>query len=125
MTTPRPFAVGIALSAALLTLVAGTAGVAAAHATGTGPMNDAFTRAADAHGVPRDLLIAVGYGQTRLDDHQGRPSQAGGYGVMHLVENPDAREGIASSIRRIIRSSCSSWVGVAAVRPAWPTSGFA
>ncbi|MFD5316737.1 N-acetylmuramoyl-L-alanine amidase [Streptomyces sp. NPDC127098] len=88
MTTHRPFAVGVALSAALLTLVAGTAGAAAAHGPGTGPMNDAFTRAADVYGMPRDLLVAVGYGQTRLDGHQGRPSQAGGYGVMHLVENP-------------------------------------
>ncbi|GAB2935430.1 hypothetical protein GCM10022245_75540 [Streptomyces mayteni] len=87
MTTHRPFAVGVALSAALLALVAETAEAAGPSAAG-GPVNAAFTRAADEYGVPRDLLVAVGYGQTRLEGHRGRPSQAGGYGVMHLVSNP-------------------------------------
>ncbi|MEU5716899.1 peptidoglycan-binding protein [Streptomyces sp. NPDC020403] len=52
------------------------------------PMNQAFDRAAEKFGVPRDLLAAVGYGETHLDGHAGRPSQANGYGVMHLVSNP-------------------------------------
>ncbi|MFB7187848.1 peptidoglycan-binding protein [Streptomyces sp. NPDC056230] len=52
------------------------------------PMNRAFARAAAKYDVPRDLLAAVGYGETRLDGHSGRPSQANGYGVMHLVSNP-------------------------------------
>ncbi|MEE1928597.1 peptidoglycan-binding protein [Streptomyces sp. TRM 70351] len=51
----------------------------------------AFDRAARAHGVPRDLLVAVAYGETRLDGHAGRPSHANGYGVMHLVSNPRHR----------------------------------
>ncbi|CAL9666600.1 N-acetylmuramoyl-L-alanine amidase [Streptomyces sp. enrichment culture] len=49
----------------------------------------AFARAAEAHDVPRDLLVAVGYGETRLDDHAGLPSQDNGYGMMHLVSNPE------------------------------------
>ncbi|RFU84573.1 amidase [Streptomyces triticagri] len=55
------------------------------------PMNRAFEQASDKYGVPRDLLTAVGYGETHLDDHDGRPSQARGYGVMHLVDNPSHR----------------------------------
>ncbi|WP_405717838.1 peptidoglycan-binding protein [Streptomyces sp. NBC_00046] len=55
------------------------------------PMDRAFTRAAAEFDVPRDLLAAVGYGETRLDGHSGRPSQANGYGVMHLVSNPANR----------------------------------
>jgi hypothetical protein len=51
-------------------------------------MNAAFARAATAYGVPRDLLVAVGYGETHLDGHDGKPSSANGYGVMHLVSNP-------------------------------------
>ncbi|MEU6720279.1 peptidoglycan recognition family protein [Nonomuraea sp. NPDC046802] len=51
-------------------------------------MTKAFADAATAYQVPKDLLIAVGYGETRLDDHDGEPSSAGGYGVMHLVSNP-------------------------------------
>ncbi|RMI30258.1 N-acetylmuramoyl-L-alanine amidase [Streptomyces triticirhizae] len=55
------------------------------------PINAAFADAADAYQVPRDLLVAVGYGETRLDDHDGAPSHARGYGVMHLVDNPTHR----------------------------------
>jgi len=55
------------------------------------PLNRAFDRAAQEYGVPRDLLAAVGYGESRLDGHAGLPSQANGYGVMHLASNPDNR----------------------------------
>ncbi|WP_433405288.1 peptidoglycan-binding protein [Streptomyces sp. CA-146814] len=55
------------------------------------PLNRAFDRAAQEYGVPRDLLAAVGYGESRLDGHAGQPSQANGYGVMHLASNPGNR----------------------------------
>ncbi|MEV0431556.1 N-acetylmuramoyl-L-alanine amidase, partial [Micromonospora sp. NPDC050495] len=51
-------------------------------------VDSAFQRAAHEFGVPRDVLVAVGYGESRLDAHGGKPSQANGYGVMHLVSNP-------------------------------------
>ncbi|MGW7289730.1 N-acetylmuramoyl-L-alanine amidase, partial [Streptomyces sp. NPDC054847] len=54
-------------------------------------MNSAFAAAAEEFDVPRDLLVAVGYGETHLDGHAGRPSSANGYGVMHLVINPGQR----------------------------------
>ncbi|WP_129663122.1 N-acetylmuramoyl-L-alanine amidase [Phytoactinopolyspora endophytica] len=57
--------------------------------TGNG-LAEAFDAAAGAHGVPRDLLIALGYAETRLTSHDG-PSQANGYGLMHLVDNPSHR----------------------------------
>ncbi|MFD9497727.1 N-acetylmuramoyl-L-alanine amidase [Streptomyces sp. NPDC060035] len=81
-------------SGTLVTLLAFTgqpAGVAAPAdpgPVGNGTMNRAFARATSAYQVPRDLLTAVGYGETHLDDHEGKPSHAGGYGVMHLVSNP-------------------------------------
>jgi len=74
-----------ALTATALTAV-GTPSLAADGAEG--PLNRAFARAAGEFGVPRDLLAAVGYGESRLDGHAGRPSQANGYGVMHLASNP-------------------------------------
>ncbi|MFJ1589007.1 peptidoglycan-binding protein [Kitasatospora albolonga] len=55
------------------------------------PLNRAFDRAAREYGVPRDLLAAVGYGESRFDGHAGLPSQANGYGVMHLASNPENR----------------------------------
>ncbi|NUP64240.1 MAG: amidase [Nonomuraea sp.] len=52
------------------------------------PLPAAFARAAQASDVPRDLLVALAYAETHLDDHEGKPSASGGYGLMHLVSNP-------------------------------------
>lgn len=77
-----------ALTATVLTVT----GAPALAASDTGrPMNRAFERAAAEFDVPRDLLGAVGYGETRLDGHAGRPSQANGYGVMQLASNSTNR----------------------------------
>ena len=53
-----------------------------------GPANAAFADAAAQFDVPRDLVVAVGYGESHLDGHSGKPSQDNGFGVMHLVSNP-------------------------------------
>lgn len=79
--------------AAVLASLTVTALVATGHPAGAAPaeadpMNQAFEQAAEKYGVPRDLLAAVGYGETHLDGHAGRPSQDNGFGVMHLVSNP-------------------------------------
>ncbi|MGG7613377.1 N-acetylmuramoyl-L-alanine amidase, partial [Streptomyces sp. ZG43] len=84
----------LAALAAFTVLASGSlTGVApAAFAAGDGrPFNDALDHAAESYDVPRDLLAAVGYGESRLDGHDGQPSQANGFGVMHLVSNPDQR----------------------------------
>ncbi|MFG3321111.1 N-acetylmuramoyl-L-alanine amidase [Streptomyces sp. NPDC048171] len=79
-----------AVVAAALALTGQPSPAAAAPAPNApdGSVNRAFDRAAVAHDVPRDLLVAVGYGETRLDGHEGLPSQDNGYGMMHLVSNP-------------------------------------
>lgn len=46
---------------------------AAPRSGGQEPVGRAFTGAAAEFGVPRDLLIALGYGETHLDDHAGLP----------------------------------------------------
>jgi N-acetylmuramoyl-L-alanine amidase len=48
----------------------------------------AFRTAARRYDVPQAVLFAVGYAETHLDGHDGEPSFANGYGVMHLVDNP-------------------------------------
>lgn len=92
---PRPTAALPRSRAAVLAALTVTAllatGSPATAAPADDPMNQAFAQAAEEYGVPRDLLTAVGYGETHLDGHAGRPSQAGGYGVMHLVSNPANR----------------------------------
>ncbi|WSA87264.1 N-acetylmuramoyl-L-alanine amidase [Micromonospora sp. NBC_01796] len=55
------------------------------------PLAGAFDRAAARYQVPADLLAALGYAETRLDGHGGAPSASGGYGVMHLTNNPKLR----------------------------------
>jgi hypothetical protein len=54
-------------------------------------LNMAFENAAKEFGVPRELLIAIAYAETHFDNHKGKPSQDNGYGVMHLVDNPQVQ----------------------------------
>ncbi|MEU1589553.1 N-acetylmuramoyl-L-alanine amidase [Micromonospora sp. NPDC005710] len=75
------------LTAALAGQVVTTPAIAADRVA-SNPLAADFARAATEFDVPRDLLVAVGYGETRLDGHDGLPSQANGFGVMHLVSNP-------------------------------------
>jgi N-acetylmuramoyl-L-alanine amidase CwlA len=55
------------------------------------PLNTAFENAAREFDVPRELLIAIAYAQTHFDHHNGEPSADNGYGLMHLVDNPQAQ----------------------------------
>ncbi|WP_247661749.1 peptidoglycan recognition family protein [Micromonospora sp. U21] len=57
----------------------------------SGPLAAAFDTAAARYDVPRDLLVALGYAESRLDMHGGAASAAGGYGLMHLASNPRLR----------------------------------
>ncbi|WP_330466466.1 N-acetylmuramoyl-L-alanine amidase [Micromonospora zamorensis] len=74
--------------AAVLAGQVATAPADAARPVAPGPLAADFAAASAEFDVPRDLLVAVGYGETRLDGHGGLPSQANGFGVMHLVSNP-------------------------------------
>ncbi|MEV0720795.1 transglycosylase SLT domain-containing protein, partial [Asanoa sp. NPDC050611] len=68
------------LSAVLVAAPAPAAATPAA-ATPAGP----FASAAVRYDVPRDLLVSIGYTQSRLD--QGAQGRAGGHGVMQLADN--------------------------------------
>jgi N-acetyl-anhydromuramyl-L-alanine amidase AmpD len=56
-----------------------------------GPLSTAFQRAAEEFGIPSELLIAIAYAETHFNGHNGAPSSDNGYGVMHLVANPQAQ----------------------------------
>ncbi|MGP4101292.1 N-acetylmuramoyl-L-alanine amidase [Nonomuraea sp. KM90] len=45
-----------------------------------------FAAAAREYGVPESVLLGVAYLESRWDANGGRPSTAGGYGPMHLVD---------------------------------------
>ncbi len=63
-------------------------------------LNEAFERAAKDFNVPRDLLVAIAFVETRFNDRKGKPSKDFGYGLMHLVENPEAQT-LATAARAI------------------------
>ncbi|MGA3524942.1 N-acetylmuramoyl-L-alanine amidase [Melissospora conviva] len=88
MNVRRPAWCGAIAGVLAVALLSPVAPATATPTGSAGPLETAFTRAAHEFDVPRDLLVAVGYGETRLDGHGGLPSQANGYGVMHLVSNP-------------------------------------
>jgi N-acetyl-anhydromuramyl-L-alanine amidase AmpD len=60
-------------------------------------LNTAFENAAKEFGVPRELLIAIAYAETHLDNHKGEPSQDNGFGLMHLVDNPQVQTLVAAA----------------------------
>lgn len=48
-----------------------------------------FLEASKEFHVPKEILLAVGYAESRWQDHKGQPSQLNGYGIMHLADNPN------------------------------------
>lgn len=54
--------------------------VPAAPAAPASPVAEAFTRAAATYDVPRDLLVSLGYAETRLDGHGEPRAPAAGTG---------------------------------------------
>ncbi len=73
---------------AVTPVVAGTANAAGTPIRSGADLDAAFSAAARTYDVPRDLLVALAHTVTRINDHNGEPSAAGGYGIMHLVRNP-------------------------------------
>ncbi len=54
-------------------------------------LKTAFQDAAKEFEVPWELLAAIAYAESHFDPHSGAPSSDNGYGVMHLVNNPQAQ----------------------------------
>ncbi|MFH9429220.1 N-acetylmuramoyl-L-alanine amidase [Streptomyces sp. NPDC017615] len=84
---------GTLVSAALVLPLLGAA-PAAPTAPPADQLQRAFDSAAAEYHVPRDVLLAVSYLQSRWDAHAGAPSVSGGYGPMHLT---DARTALTAT----------------------------
>src|SRR5438477_1290197 len=61
----------------------------------------ALEQAADMEGVPRALLVALAYADSRFSMNGGNPSVDGAYGLLHLIDRADAPE--ALSLERAAR----------------------
>ncbi|WP_326725260.1 N-acetylmuramoyl-L-alanine amidase [Streptomyces sp. NBC_00243] len=85
---------GTLASAALLLPLLGAAPSGSTAQASSARLQSAFAGAAATYHVPRSVLLAVSYLQSRWDAHGGAPSVSGGYGPMHLT---DARTAIAGA----------------------------
>jgi hypothetical protein len=56
---------------------------------GAGTLSNAFQHAADRWNVPVQVLMAIGYVESRWDQRGGEPSLDSGYGIMHITDRPD------------------------------------
>jgi hypothetical protein len=85
----------------------------------------AFETAAAKYDVPKEVLVGVGYAESHLDGHHGLPSQANGYGVMHLVSNDrnptmsEATKLTGLPVEQLAKDTASNILGAAAVLDAY------
>lgn len=91
---------GVQLALIAILLIAGTAYPVAA-ATPPNPKEQAFQAAAHEFKVPVDILKAISYTQSRWEDHDGKPSASGGYGLMHLTAQIEPWDGRGDAKRPI------------------------
>ena len=75
----------VVVTAAAFVLTNTAPAVLAAAPAATGQREHAFSAAAAEFGVPADILKAISYNQSRWENHDGKPSASGGYGLMHLT----------------------------------------
>lgn len=77
--------VAVCLLLVLLSLLASNGeNAAASEPTNSNQLQKAFEKASAEFGVPKSVLMAVAYNQSRWDQHEGH-SEVGGYGVMNLI----------------------------------------
>jgi hypothetical protein len=115
------------LSALLATAAAGALALSAlpsSAAESAGASTDiatAFQDAAAKYDVPKEVLVGVGYAESHLDGHDGLPSQANGYGVMHLVSNnknptmSEATKLTGLPVEKLAKDTAANILGAAAV----------
>jgi N-acetyl-anhydromuramyl-L-alanine amidase AmpD len=55
----------------------------------------ALEGAADLEGVPRPLLVSLAWADSRFSMNGGQPSIDGAYGLLHLIDRPDAPQALS------------------------------
>ncbi|MEU8225441.1 N-acetylmuramoyl-L-alanine amidase [Kribbella sp. NPDC048915] len=91
----------------------------------TTDLASAFAAASTQYDVPREVLVGVGFAETHLDGHNGTPSQANGYGVMHLAQNnvnqtlAEAGKLTGLPVAKLSKDQPSNILGAAAVLDAY------
>src|SRR5262249_21819627 len=66
-------------------------------------VQDAFSWAAQEFGIPVDVLLVVGYNESRWEQHNGEPSTSGGYGIMHLTDVPGSDDPAQHTLQTAVK----------------------
>ena len=120
MSRVPKLAAALAVGALALTALPSNA-AEPAQPTGQPDLASAFKTASAKYEVPREVLVGVGFAETHLDGHNGTPSQANGYGVMHLAGNnvnktmSEASNLTGLPIAELSKDDTSNILGAAAV----------
>jgi hypothetical protein len=89
----RATSLTVAAGLALLLLCVGGASIGHGHAQGrvvsASDPQRTFASAARRWNVPVQIVMAVGYVESRWEQRDGTPSTDQGYGIMHIVDRPD------------------------------------
>ncbi|MEO6457074.1 MAG: S-layer homology domain-containing protein [Chloroflexia bacterium] len=72
----------------VMVMVAPSDSIRAANQEQTGTLQHSFEAAAQRWQVPIEILLAVGYVESRWEQRDWEPSLDKGYGIMHLVDGP-------------------------------------
>lgn len=80
----------------------------AVQAESTSKLQADFAQASQEFGVPENVLLAVSYNQTRWENHDGKVSAQGGYGVMHLTTSVEAQDGRGDGKTRKVQITANS-----------------
>ncbi|HEU4913931.1 MAG TPA: peptidoglycan recognition family protein [Candidatus Saccharimonadales bacterium] len=89
----RRFAGLLGATAAVLVIGILSPVIAAAQSTVTTTRQQLFANAAKEFGVPQEILLGISYNQSRWENHNGKPSASGGYGLMHLTASVEGEDG--------------------------------
>ncbi|WP_327636287.1 amidase [Kribbella sp. NBC_00482] len=120
MSRVPKLAAALAVGALALTALPSNA-AEPAQPTGQPDLASAFKTASAKYEVPREVLVGVGFAETHLDGHNGTPSQANGYGVMHLAGNnvnktmSEASKLTGLPVAELTKDDTSNILGAAAV----------
>jgi N-acetyl-anhydromuramyl-L-alanine amidase AmpD len=88
-----------AVIVAALALTTVTPLAASAKAASESSRQKYFREAAAEFGVPEEILLGYSYNQSRWENHEGKPSVSGGYGLMQLKDSFDQEDGRGDPLR--------------------------
>ena len=98
------------LLVAVMVTMTPSGSIQAANQEQSGTVQHSFTSAARRWQVPLQVLLAIGYVESRWEQRDGDPSLDNGYGIMHLVDGPGGTLERAARLTGLPASSLKQYV---------------